>query len=204
MLTRIFDPFFTTKPTGKGTGLSMSMVAGIVQSHGGFLNVESESGTGTVFELFFPALLEPVGAAGKSSAPPFAAQGRGEWVLVIDDDATLCETCQLLLQAVGYRVVTAGDGRSGIGIFEREPDKFAVVVTDILMPQLRGTEVIAALRRIRPSQPIVAVSGWLDARTRLELQDIKPAVPCLSKPVATDLLLQTLHDVRGGVPRMDS
>ncbi|MBW8781774.1 MAG: PAS domain S-box protein [Verrucomicrobia bacterium] len=192
-LDKIFDPFFTTKPTGRGTGLGLSTVAGIVKSHGGFLNVESEVGQGTVFQLFFPAINRSAAPEKNVPGSPFEAAGRGEALLLIDDDPMVRETFQLLLERGGYQVFSAVDGRAGLAEFDRRIDSIAVVITDMMMPGLHGSEVIAAVRARRPNQPIIAISGLMDAAGRDALQALNPPIVCLSKPLTTQALLGTLR-----------
>ncbi len=189
VLEKIFDPFFTTKSVGKGTGLGLSTVAGIVKSHGGFLQVESQVGHGTVFRLFFPGLLQSPPATARP-VQPLAEGGRGETILIIDDDANVRDTFRLLLEKAGYQVATAEDGEAGIAAFATQRNDIAVVITDMMMPGLSGRQVVTALRALAPSVRIIAVSGFSGA------DENPPEVAAmLAKPVNVAQLLGTLRRV---------
>lgn len=197
VIDRIFDPFFTTKPVGKGTGLGLSMVAGIVRSHGGFQRVESAPGKGALFELFLPAMPETAGAH-LQNGMTLAAEGAGEHLLLIDDDATVRDLCRQLLEQAGYRVTAADNGDNGVETFRRAPAAFAVVITDLIMPGLSGLEIIAAVRQLSAQQPMIVVSGLLDAERRRQVSAFTPAVECLMKPVSADALLRAVKAAVGG------
>lgn len=189
ILGRIFDPFFTTKERGKGTGLGLTMTAGIVKGHQGILEVESESGQGTVFRLYFPCRTQGAVAPGPAEAP----RGAGENLLLIEDDRALRETCQSFLEAAGYRVQTTPDAAAGLRIYESSPGAFAVVITDLMMPGLGGRAVIAAIRQRSPQQAILCISGLLDAAERQALDTLDPPVDSLDKPIAAEHLLVAIR-----------
>jgi PAS domain S-box-containing protein len=199
ILDKIFDPFFTTKAAGKGTGLGLSMVASILKSHGGVVQVESELGRGTTFHLLFPAVSEPSALITEPSRPTALGSpaAKGEAILLIDDEPIVRETLQLLLQRAGYRVLPAADGASGIGLFERHESDVALVITDMMLPDQIGTEVVRKLRARRPTLPIVAISGMMASGNFDELLHLQPRVSCLSKPLSPAALLQA---VRQGIP----
>ena len=188
ILDKIFDPFFTTKAAGKGTGLGLSMVAGILKSHGGFVQVESEPGRGATFHLYFPAVPEPVPAIIRED-PPAAARGAGEAILLIDDEPIVRDTLQLLLQRAGYRVFAADDGNSGIAEFDRRQAEIALVITDMMLPDQVGTEVVKTLRQRRATLPVIAISGMMSSGNFDELLHMQPAIECLSKPLSPAALL---------------
>lgn len=192
ILAKIFDPFFTTKAVGKGTGLGLSMVAGIVKSHGGFLNVESEPGQGTVFELHFPAAAAP-GAATAEPSATLSARGHGESFLLIDDDPAVGDVLRQLLEKVGYSVTVALNGPDGLQEYERTPGKFALVIIDMKMLGMSGPEVIAAVRALDPKQAILAISGFALPGGIEALRALEPPVEYLPKPLLTETLLATLE-----------
>lgn len=196
ILEKIFDPFFTTKAAGKGTGLGLSMVAGILKSHGGFVQVESEPGRGSAFHLFFPALQQTTPPPSREDSAP-AVRGAGEGILLIDDEPAVRETLQLLLQRAGYRVFAAGDGHAGIEEFQRHRGEVSLVITDMMLPDQIGTEVVKSLRRLDATVPIIAISGMMGSGDFDELTHLTPAVECLAKPLSPSALLRA---VRRGLP----
>jgi hypothetical protein len=187
IVDKIFDPFFTTKPAGKGTGLGLSMVAGILKSHGGFVQVESEEGRGTVFHLFFPALPEVPPVVARNEPSP--SRGQGESILLIDDEPVVRDVLQLLLQRAGYRVFSAVDGGSGIAEFERHRDEISLAISDMMLPDQSGLKVVRELRDRRPTLPVIAISGMMASGAFDELLEFEPHVECLAKPLAPAVLL---------------
>jgi CheY-like chemotaxis protein len=188
ILERIFDPFFTTKAAGKGTGLGLSMVAGIVKSHGGFVQVESEVGKGSTFHLYFPALPEAPPAL-ILALPPQPARGNGETILLIDDDPVVRTTLGMLLESAGYALLAAEDCASGLAVFERERARIKLVITDMMLPDGSGMELVGAMRGLEPMQPVIAISGLMATGEFDALLRLQPAVACLSKPMTAAELL---------------
>jgi CheY-like chemotaxis protein len=163
ILNRIFEPFFTTKAPGAGTGLGLSVVHGIVRSHGGAIHVESELGKGTTFFVYLPASTDAAASA-LSVAPPEEAQiGRGELILVIDDEPALVKLAEQHLQRLGYRVEGYTHPAEALMAFREDPQRFDLVITDYSMPQLSGLEVAQQLLRLRPDVVIALVSGYMQA-----------------------------------------
>ncbi|HVU23347.1 MAG TPA: response regulator [Opitutus sp.] len=156
---RIFDPFFTTKPVGKGTGLGLSTVMGIVQSHGGFVSVDSDPGAGTTFKVFLPAVPDTLPESGIEKAPGIPT-GHGEMVLVVDDEAAILSVTSRMLERHNYGVLTAADGRKAIEMFVAHREQVKLVLTDLMMPEVDGMALIRALRVLNPDLPIIATSGW--------------------------------------------
>jgi PAS domain S-box-containing protein len=188
LIERIFDPFFTTKAAGKGTGLGLSMVAGIVKSHGGFVQVESEVGRGATFHLYFPALSEaPPALAGRPAIK--LTVGHGESLLLIDDDPVVCATLRMFLEHSGYKVQVAEDCATGLAEFKRRRGEIKVVVSDMMLPDGSGVDLIQAIREIERLQPVVAISGLMATGQFDELLRLVPAVECLSKPMTAEVLL---------------
>ncbi|ADH84765.1 ATP-binding protein [Desulfurivibrio alkaliphilus] len=158
---RIFEPYFTTKEQGKGTGLGLAMVHGIVRGHGGRLAVYSEPGKGTVVRVFLP-LAE---AAGGTAATPAADTGesapRGtERILVVDDESRIVEMLTGLLGHLGYRAQGRTDSREALALFRQDPRAFDLVISDQTMPGLTGGELAKALREIRPDLPVIICTGF--------------------------------------------
>lgn len=201
IIDKIFDPFFTTKTAGKGTGLGLSMVTGIMKSHGGFVQVESDAGHGSRFHLYFPAIPDAVPLAAGGAAAPLPARGEGEAILLVDDEPVVRDTLQLLLERAGYRVVPAGDGTTGVKEFEQGAGGIALVISDMMLPDIPGTEVVRAVRRRDPAIPVVAISGMMGSGNFDELLQMDPPVECLSKPLTPAILLGAVR--RGLASRRD-
>ncbi|MGH7944917.1 MAG: response regulator [Opitutaceae bacterium] len=199
IIDKIFDPFYTTKAAGKGTGLGLSMVAGILKSHGGFVQVESEPGRGATFHLYFPGIPEPKLTVTEDTPAP--AQGEGEGILLIDDEPIVRDTLQLLLQRAGYRVFPVGDGRSGVNEFDRRKNEISLVITDMMLPDQVGTEVVRSLRKRHAKLPIIAMSGMMGSGAFDELLSLNPPVECLAKPLSPSALL---HAVRQRLPMREA
>jgi PAS domain S-box-containing protein len=189
-LERIFEPFYTTKPAGQGTGLGLSVVHGIVKSHGAAITVESQPGHGTAFHLYFPAADST--AAPATAAPLRTVRGRGEHVLYVDDEDAIVYVVTLTLQELGYRVTGSTDARQALADVRARPDDFDALVTDLSMPGLTGTELARCVRELRPGLPIVLTSGYLrpeDAEAVRRVGD----VDVIPKPNLIADLGPTLH-----------
>jgi PAS domain S-box-containing protein len=155
-LKRIFEPFFTTKPVGKGTGLGMSVVLGIVQTHQGGITVESAVGAGTIVRVYIPAARSDIGVVEPS---PATALGNGERLLLLDDEVELARVMSRALERLGYQVHSFSDPRGALTAFDRRPDTFDLVIADYEMPEVTGLDVARTMLRIRPDLPIVLWSG---------------------------------------------
>ena len=192
-LDKIFDPFFTTKELGKGTGLGLSTVLGIVQSHGGFIRVQSQPGRGTQFKAYLPAS-ETAEAQPASQANQPLPQGGGELVLVVDDEKSVRQVTRQLLERNGYRVIEASEGADGITQYVAHQQEVQVVVTDLAMPVMDGPAFIRVLRRLNPQVRVIAVSGY-QSKSRLPADLGVTGEAQLSKPFSGAMLLQTLQRV---------
>ncbi|MDB6093947.1 MAG: hybrid sensor histidine kinase/response regulator, partial [Verrucomicrobia bacterium] len=190
IIERIFDPFFTTKGAGKGSGLGLSTVLGIVKSHGGFMEVQSEIGHGTKFSLYFPAITasQVTRPTIMEKAPP---RGNGETILVIDDEADVRDVVQALLESSGYTVRLAAEGMAGIGVYSEYRSEISAVITDMMMPAMQGSEVVKELRKINPELRVVAMSGVLASNTNIREEPGRTVL--LQKPMTGIALLQTVH-----------
>jgi CheY-like chemotaxis protein len=189
---RIFDPFFTTKELGKGTGLGLSTSLGIIKSHQGFVEMDSETGKGTTFRIYLPANT----AITETRAKPVARDDRhgdGELIMVVDDEPSIVETTRRTLEAFGYRVISARDGAEAIALITTNEEVPAVVLTDMMMPVMDGPSMIRALRKIRPAQRIIAVSG---RSSQFNVHSANLGVRYfLQKPYSSGELLGTLGEL---------
>jgi len=157
-LPHIFDPFYTTKQVGKGTGLGLAQVYGIVKQHGGSIDVQSMLGEGTTFRLYFPELLafekQP-----EASTPSSIPRGNGETVLVVEDDSATREALQYLLENQNYNVYTAKDGLEALNLFDQSPQHFDLVVSDIVMPGMGGLMLFSELREREHNIRLLFITG---------------------------------------------
>lgn len=194
-LDRVFEPFFTTKEIGSGTGLGLSLSLAIVKSHGGFIRVYSERNVGTRFSVYLPAQVSPAAdapAPRRIEPPP---RGRGETILVVDDEPIIRQVTARTLQSFGYHVITAGNGAEGVSLFAQHPPAgIAVVLTDMMMPVMDGPAMIQVLRRIHPEVRVVTASGITGGENQARAADLG-VTHFLSKPYTAETLLTVLRNV---------
>ena len=191
ILDKIFDPFFTTKPLGKGTGLGLSTVLGIVKSHGGFLDVRSESGKGTTVEIFLPVAGESAAAIPiAQGSPPLA--GHGELILVVDDESEIRNMTAAVLTQYGYDVLAAADGAGAVAIYAQRSTEIRVVLTDIMMSVVDGVALCRVLRKMNPEVCLIVSTGYADESRAQELRSLNVR-EVLSKPFNTGTLLAAVH-----------
>ncbi|MCE8425660.1 MAG: PAS domain S-box protein [Candidatus Methanoperedens sp.] len=191
VLDRIFEPFFTTKEHGKGTGLGLSTSLGIVKSHGGFINVYSEVGKGTTFQVYLAATKTEFKEAQQQE--PELPVGKGEFILVAEDEVPISEITCSTLEAHRYKVLTAENGEQAVTLYNENKDKIKVVLMDMMMPVMDGQTSIRAIRKINPEVKIIAVSG-LSEKSRLT--DIAPYTNAfLPKPYTAARLLKIIDEV---------
>ena len=160
---RIFDPFFTTKELGKGTGMGLSVVHGIVQGYDGAITFYSEPGTGTTFHVFLPRI-DQKSISDNEPVPCEMPTGSG-CILFIDDEEMLVELGQKMLQQLGFHVVAAKSGVGALKIFSKNPNKFDLVITDQTMPKMTGIDTAVEMMRIRPDIPVILCSGFSEMVT---------------------------------------
>jgi PAS domain S-box-containing protein len=190
VMDKIFEPFFSTKEEGEGTGLGLSTAYSIIQSHDGFIDVDSERGRGTQFRVYLPVSTDEQERPAVSGEPDGAAVGNGERVLLVDDEEFILETAREALFDAGYRVFTAERGEAALDRIEE--DEIDIVVTDLRMPEMDGFDLIRTLRARHPNLPIVAASGVADGRTDEALE--AGANAFLAKPFSAETLQSTLYE----------
>ena len=198
VLPRIFEPLFTTKDPGKGTGLGLSTVAAIVRRMGGFIAVGSEIGLGTTFTIRLPALSAPE-AEERQEPVEGLPVGRGEKILLIDDDNTVRRLSKVMLENYGYRVISATNGLEGISVFNQHEETISLVISDIDMPYMDGLEVAATLRRKRPSLPVILISGSGEPEELAGV--VRDGVGFLIKPYTVEGLVRIVGRHVGGAGR---
>jgi PAS domain S-box-containing protein len=187
---RIFEPFFTTKDVGKGSGLGLSMVYGIVKQHDGFIDVISEPGRGTTFRIYLPI----VDIAMHEAEPKEVRQPKGgtETILLIEDESEVRQLLKDVLDGNGYHVIEAADGVDGVRKFLKHRQEIHLVVTDVMMPRKNGKEAFDEIRRAREDIKAIFISGYSAVTTRLLLDE---GLPYLQKPVSPQELLFKTREV---------
>lgn len=192
IIHKIFDPFFTTKEIGKGTGLGLSTVTGIVRSHGGFVSVHSEVGKGSTFKVFLPSVVN--GEADGSRKGECTVQGgRGESILVVDDEAAILEVTEALLKKHGYNVLTAANGVEAISLYVRHAGMIQVVLTDVMMPLMDGVNLARAVKKMNPALKIICTTGQAEESRQAELRALGVNF-FLQKPCSAGKLLAAVHE----------
>ncbi len=197
MISRIFDPFFTTKEVGKGTGLGLSTVQSIVRQHFGWIEVASEIGRGSTFNVFFPAGTEPAPAQESSAvvapAQPAPIRGDGEVVLLVEDEPIVREMARCTLEDGGYRVIEAGDGREALSIWDRSSAEIDLVVTDMVMPNgVSGGALARTLQAHTPDLHVICTSGYTPEYIERDLPT-NGNITFLAKPYLPNRLLETVR-----------
>jgi two-component system, cell cycle sensor histidine kinase and response regulator CckA len=200
-LARIFEPYFTTKVVGKGSGLGLAVVHGIVKTLHGFVKVESEEGKGSTFHVYIPAIAKVV-------APPLAAEiseipGGTERILVVDDEELIVDMNKFILERIGYKVVATTSSAKALAEISAHPDGFDLVITDQTMPELTGIELAQEVMKIRPDIPIVLCSGYSAVVSEEEALQ-KGIKRYIIKPVELRALARIVRDVldeKGNVGR---
>ncbi len=181
---QIFEPFFTTKEVGKGTGLGLSMAYGAIERHGGFIEVDSEPGRGSEFRIYLPLTGaegeadEPASRTTGRSGPP---KGRGELILLADDEKVVRDLGRRILEHLGYRVITAADGVEAVRLFREHRQALSLAVLDLIMPRKGGAAAASKMRELAPDFPVLFVTGYDLGATAAEVTGWEHAA-VLAKP----------------------
>ncbi len=196
VLDRIFEPFFTTKDVGKGTGMGLSVIHGIMRSHGGHVLVDTEPDKGSTIRLLFPPAVEEVSKTLEEVQPSeMLPQGHGEHILVLDDEPELAEYTGELLELHGYKVTIKTDSREALSLFKEDPGEFALLVTDQTMPGLTGVELTKQLREIRPGFPVTLCTGYSESISADAAKNID--IRYLGKPIDAEKLIRSVAELLG-------
>ncbi len=196
MQEKIFDPFFTTKDAGQGTGLGLSTVQGIVQSHGGFVEVASAPNRGSTFTLFLPCNVANTATSTEESSA-LGAKGNGELVLIVDDESQVLRSTAHLLNGCGYRTLAANSGQEALELHAERGGEINALLTDLMMPGMDGIGLADALRHRAPALPIIVMTGLLTGQTRQRI-NAAGITSILAKPFRADDLLAQLRAVLTG------
>jgi CheY-like chemotaxis protein len=191
---KIFDPFFTTKERGKGTGLGLAMVFGIIKQLGGHIFVYSEPEQGTTFKIFLPVAQRAVEKTPESTALPLP---RGnETILVVDDEPSLRTLVVAILQPRGYTMLEAGSGAEALQVSQSFSGRIDILLTDVIMPGMNGRELAEAITAKRPETRIIYMSGYTD-NAIAHHGVLDPGVVLIEKPITADKLNSVLGTTRG-------
>jgi PAS domain S-box-containing protein len=194
---RIFEPFFSTKERGKGTGLGLAVVYGIVQSHRGFINVRSAVGRGTAFELYFPVQMEEVIITESEQKSIETIEGGTETILLVEDEEMLLEFVRQLLEGKGYKTIVARDGEEAVTQYQLYRDEISLVLTDVGLPKMSGLEEFLELKAINPGVKVIFASGYIDPHLRSEMQK-HAAKDFIQKPYNPEEVLKKIREVLDG------
>ncbi len=191
---RIFEPFFTTKDPGKGTGLGLAVVYGVVRSHRGFVDVESKVGLGTTFSLYFPVQISELVQGVEGETDTEESYAGSETILLVEDEELLLDSLKVLLEGKGYHVLTAKDGEQAVEIYAQHQDEIAFVLSDMGLPKITGWEAFQRMKRINPRVRVIFGSGHIDPNFRLKMLQAG-AIDFLQKPYIPAEVLKRIRDV---------
>jgi CheY-like chemotaxis protein len=189
---KIFEPFFTTKELGKGTGLGLAMVYGMISQHEGYIDVYSEPGLGSTFKLYLPLVSQALQENDETESP--LPKGNGETVLLAEDSESVRKSNREILENFGYAVIEASDGVDAIEKFDRHKDQINILILDVIMPKKSGKEVYDIVKNLKPDVKVLFTSGYTaDIITRKGLLDEK--LHFIAKPVSPRALLTKIREV---------
>jgi two-component system cell cycle sensor histidine kinase/response regulator CckA len=190
---RIFEPFFTTKEEGKGTGLGLSTVYGIVQQNNGGITVESTPGKGTTFYIYWPCVHTSASTDQKGAVSVKAAGGK-ETILLVEDDPTIKNTMEEVLTSLGYKVLTAENGKVALKKAKKHPGPLDLLLTDIIMPAMDGIKLAALLRKQRPALKMIFTTGCITSPHPF-LQFLPPGSRYIQKPYSISIITTIIREL---------
>lgn len=190
---KVFDPFFTTRDAGEGTGMGLAVVQGAVKNHGGFVEVHSELGKGSCFDLFFPKVHKVREKTSRISKNPVSHDVK---ILLVDDDELVVQSGRSILERFGYRVATEKSGSDALITFRGRPDEFDLVITDMSMPQMSGLDLAEKILKIRNDIPIILFSGYHDIVDEEEIF-ARGVKGLMKKPIKPQAMFKTIQQVLG-------
>jgi len=193
-MDRIFDPFFTTKEMGRGTGLGLASVYGIVKGHGGYIDVDSVEGQGTSFSLFFPASKRSVQQDTQTEKPQIDGSGT---ILLVDDEERVLLITAKLLEHMGYCVLKAAGGKEAFEHYKKDPDAIDIVILDMVMPDLSGAQTFELLKGFDPNVKVLLCSGYSIDSQSTEILDLG-CDGFIQKPYKSIDLFRKLKEILGG------
>ena len=189
---RIFEPFFTTKLMGKGTGLGMAVVYGIVKGHDGYINVNSEPGVGTTFRIYLPLTTLETEVTQKTIHP--FTMGKGDTILIAEDERAVRKVLRLSLEEHGYMVIEAENGEEAVKQYKDNMEKVSLVLLDVIMPVKNGSETYDEIKSLNPDTKVIFMSGYTDDIIRRK-ELLKSNTDLIAKPIAPDTLLRKVREV---------
>jgi len=196
VVEHIFEPFFTTKGVGQGTGLGLSMVFGAIQSQGGSIQVETEQGKGTAFHIYLP-LIENHDMERLADTAEAIVSGRGETILLVDDDATILSTGKDVLESLGYKVLTAADGLEAVAVYAAHQGEIDLLILDVVMPNMGGMETLERIRQQNPGVKALFTTGYDRNNALARVDHIRPEM-IISKPFSVSILSQAMRNMLDG------
>jgi len=195
-VSHIFEPFFTTKEMGKGTGLGLATVYGIVKQSAGHIMVYSEPGHGTTFKIYLPSADHKIGIESKPEVETVSPARHGTTILLVEDDQTMRSLTRQLLHERGYSVIEADDGKTALEWMQVHAQPIDLLLTDVVMRRMSGPELAERLTASQPGLKVIYMSGYT-GELMTERDVLKRGITLLEKPFTRTALLNTIHDKLG-------
>jgi PAS domain S-box-containing protein len=193
IIDHIFEPYFTTKKASKGTGMGLAVVHGIIKAAGGEIKVESESGKGSTFRIYLPVM-----GIDETSAEDYKQldeiEGGHEHILFVDDELDLAHLGKLMLQKLGYQVISRTSSTKALEIYKKNPEKFDLVITDMTMPDLTGLQLVQEIQKIKPHQPVIICTGYNEHLTQTDIKS-EGINAIVSKPLRIEDIAKVIRKV---------